>query len=362
MSELFDDPESVSTKPVMGESFPKFIRLSYGEHIDCKLMTNPTLRDKQGNRLRVYVFSSFWYEVVKDGKVVMGKDGRPLRWSRPSLAVLGEEDPQAVFVKSVREKMKELKKDGKDETPEFAKLKKMEDKFKAANVAVLLIVRPGSAKVEALAVPTTASDGIFGKEAYGAKPAIEGLFGKMKAVGKNIFDLKSDKGWMRIEKTGTQWNNTEYPITETPKTPKKVTLQSGEVVEMYADFSASVSPELFKLEIKDVPDVVKIASEFAWTSDEVREYLKSRGTVLPTRILEKKKSEIAKDETPVETPFAEPKVETKVETKVTPAVNTTVVTKTAEAKTVEVKTETVAFTDEPQVSVDDDDLDSMFDV
>jgi hypothetical protein len=306
-----------------------------------KLMTNPypDMKDRDGNPSRVFVYKTFWFETMIKGKVQ--------RIGRPSLALIGEEDPQDVLVKKIRDKMDALKKAGQDTTSQYAELDKALKKFRPSTVAVFLFIRPGSSKVEALSVPATVADEIFGKTAYKDKQALEGLYPKMKASGRNPFDVKSNKGWIRITKTGTTWNDTKYPVGEA-KTIS--TDEDGE--EVTRNLVAMVSPDLFKATLKDIPDVRKIASQFMWTTEEVNEYIASKGTKIPARILEGNKKSTDDDDTPVEQPFepvapSEP-VESKKSTKAEPKVEKAEPKKPADM---------FAASSEPAV---DDDLSDVF--
>lgn len=353
MTSVFDnyDPEAVSTKPVMAGGYDKFVRLDYGQEIIMKLMTNPhpDMKDRDGNPLRVFMYKTFWFETMIKGKVQ--------RIGRPSLALQGEEDPQEVLVKKIRDEMDALKKAGQDTTARFAALDKAYKKFKPSLVAVLLFVRPGSAKVEALSVPATVADEIFGKTAYKDKQAKEGLYAKMKGAGRNPFDMKSNKGWICITKTGTTWNDTKYPVSEA----KSVSVdESGE--EVTKNLVAAVSPDLFKATLKDIPDVRKIASQFMWTMEEVNEYIASKGTKIPQRVLEGSKP-TTEDDSEVETPFEAPTEPVESKKAAKPA-ETKVESKPAETKKVEPEVKAAKKSndmfDAPNDTSDSDDLDSLF--
>jgi hypothetical protein len=297
MSFLDYDPEEITAGPILGNKFEKFNRVEYNQVIDCKLVLNPHFDGPDGKPARVHIFQTYWFEYTKNGK--------KQRACRPSLKVLGQEDPQDIFCKQIREKQKELKKNGQEISAEYAKLTQLYNKFKPNNNAALLYVVPGGSVISALQVPASVADEIFGKAAFGDKPAIQGLLSKMLSEKRNPFNIKDEVGWIRITKTGTCFNDTKYIVTEVPKVPCKFTTNDGKVVEAYDHFRATVSPEIFKLQKDDIANSVKIASQFSWSADEVTEYLKSKGEKVPDRIVNKPQKETAaEDDTPVVRPMA----------------------------------------------------------
>jgi hypothetical protein len=287
MENIFDDynPNEVSNKSLLVNTFEKFARLEYNKPLRFKIFPNPMYKDSRGERSRAIVIQQYWFDITRNGKTY--------RLPRPSLKLSGlDKDPQEEYVKKLRDQMNNMRKAGQDNTPKFAEIKKIFDILKPTTTAGILIVTPGSNRLTALQLPITASDNIFGKEAWSDRPAIAGVAASMRAVGRSPYDMKSSTGWIEILKIGSNQYDTEYQVYEAVE--ERIVVCDGIQTAAKVPISASVGEGLFTTTIKDVPDVIKLANQNAWTPEEVADYLTTvpgKWLQPPKRIVERQAQE-----------------------------------------------------------------------
>lgn len=233
----------------------KVIRIK-DEPIICKLAPVMNLKDNAGKPLLYYPYSRFTFSFVKDGKKV--------NYTRPSLKVKGENDPQFDLYLKLRADMKQL-----DKTSiEYKNLDELSKKHKPSRKGVLFVHVLGSKDIQAMEVPESVINQLFGKEAFDNKPAKEGLYQSLRRTkNKNIFDVMALDNWLKFSRTGTDFYDTEYTV-ELHKVPKIVDEEEVEVV-----FKHEVSPSLKELKDTDLPDAIAVASEYSWDKNEVDTYL-----------------------------------------------------------------------------------------
>ena len=283
--QMNDEAANLSDKPLMGKSFDKFLSLDYNKPMIVKLFPIPTEKDAQNKMSRAFTYQSFWYDVYKDGKPVY-KNGKVLRLSRPSMEVLGENDPQGEYVRSLRDRLKELKKDEEGNAKAIQEIDKKIKKFGPTTQAIFLVQRPKSAKIEALRASVTLCDALFGRGAYGDKPPVEGLITKMLRDKLNPYAPRENTGWLVFEKTGTTFNDTKYTVAI-------ATVREGRVQK---DMELETNPEIFTRGMDALPNPRKMASYGAWTKAEVEEYLASKGSVIPASVSERMKNASSGDD------------------------------------------------------------------
>jgi hypothetical protein len=292
MSSLIDsivgsyDPDSISNKSLMESNFEKFTRIEYNQVFRFKIIPNPMYKDANGDRLRAVIYQQYWYTAE-------GAGGKIQRLPRPSLRLSGlDRDPQEDAITKVREAMKAIDvkavKSPQDEST-FAQLEKILKLLKPVTRAVILVVQPGGNQIVPLEIPVTVADDLFGKTAYGNKPAKAGLIAEMRTNGRNPYDIKSPTGWIEISKTGTNQYDTEYTVREAMES--KQVVMNGTTIMANVPLSANVSDALFS--VKEVPDVIKIANQNPWTAEEVTDFLSNdpnKKLKPPARITERLRS------------------------------------------------------------------------
>lgn len=282
MANWLDESESVDTKPIMGKSFENFLSIKeYRKPLIFKLVGNPNIRDEDGKPTKAFIVRKFWYDVIKDGKVVL-KNGKPLRLPRPSRTLIGDKDPQGDKVAELRANLKELKKSPEVNAAKIASVENALKKFGAAMTGVVLIVQQGKDVIEALELPMTAIDGLFGKAAFDGKEAEPGLFATMKKDEMNPFNLKDPMGWVSVTKTGTTWNDTKYVV-------EAATVSGGRGIRKPVEHAIDVEALTAKYsDPSKLPDVRKIATQGMWEIDEIEEFIRSGGKTIPAHALKVK--------------------------------------------------------------------------
>lgn len=249
-------PETTKSGSAGGR--PRALSVPDGKPLICKIIPIVYMKDGSGNPAFYHSFNKFTYKKKMP-------DGTLSNWTRPSLQVQGQKDPQFELFMELKRKQKEIK---NKESAEYKELDALSKVHRPTRRGILFVNVLGSEKVEALEVPETVIRILFGTEAYGDKPAQEGLYQTLRRKGINLFNTMAPTGWLRISRTGSGLN-TEYSA-DLYRTEQRV---EGLDDPVLAVFKAEPSQALKSLKESDLPDVVEIASNYMWTVGEVQEYL-----------------------------------------------------------------------------------------
>lgn len=251
----------------------------------CKLVVDPR-RPNEAYRKVLY----HRYMVGPNPKM----DGRFML----SPKVLQGKDPIADAYWLAANKAKELKLAGKEDTPEYRRLDQQKKVFGNHERYHLLVIPLNETLPKVLTTVGMVVDGLFGKEAWGDKPATKGLVNKMKDLKRNPFNLRNKTGWLKIWKTGegieTRYHVEEYVVETTMKDQ-----ETGEDVAVKRPFAAEVSPNIFDLEVEQVPDLSKQDldnTKMLWTFDECQAYVDSYGSTIPERCQKQQQSKRTNDD------------------------------------------------------------------
>lgn len=195
-----------------------------------------------------------------------------------SRRMLNDKSPETDRYWDVVKEMKALKDKGQENSEEFRKLDFQKKLFNTNKRYWLLVLPLGESKPKALQVTWKAIKELFGAPARGKDPAHVGLVETMKAKGRSPYNLKSDKGWVKIWREGTGLETT-WKVEEA-KIEKKI---DGEDVTV--PLSQAVPEDLFKLKKSDIPDLGKLdmTEEKVWTLEECERFVASLGTAIPDR-------------------------------------------------------------------------------
>lgn len=272
---LFDnfDPNALPDKNTVGSTAAKIRRIG-DEPVICKLVPILNMQDSSGKPLLYFPFSRFKFSFVKNGKQE--------NWTRPSLGVFAQKDPQQTKYLEMKKELDELKKTLKSsgareaESVEFNVLKKKVDELAPQRKAIIFVHVFGSSTIEAMEIPGTLVEVLFGREEWGDKPAVEGLYQECKRKGLNLFDIRSNTGWVKLYRTGTTWNDTKYNAEQA----RTQSIEDGE--EVLRTLKAPPSSAVFELKDTDLPDARAVAGQWSWTEEEVLAYL-SEGLV-PSKV------------------------------------------------------------------------------
>jgi hypothetical protein len=188
----------------------------------------------------------------------------------------GRECPECEEFWKAAKKCKEMRLKGDDKSPEFEKMKNRRDKFRQSERFWVMVVTPDSDRPRALLLVKEAIDRLFGVEAKFDKPAQAGLVYTMKDKGRSPFNLKSDKGWLKIFRSGEP-PKVSYNISE-----HFVEMEDGSM----RPATMAVSSKLFETKIKDIPDLSKQNENQAWTMEESLAFVKGNAEVeaIPDRL------------------------------------------------------------------------------
>ena len=241
----------------------KALTVPDGKPLICKIIPIVYMKDGSGNPAFYYGFSKFTYKKKMP-------DGTLANWTRPSLQVSGQKDPQFELFMELKKKQKEIK---DKESSEYKSLESQVKNHRPTRRGVLLVNVLGSDKVEPLEVPETVINLLFGREGYGDKPAEEGLYQTLRRKGTNLFNTMASTGWLRISRTGSGLD-TKYNV-DLYRTEQRI---EGLDEPVLAVFKAEPSQALKSLKESDLPDVVEVASQYMWSMGEVQEYLASGKT------------------------------------------------------------------------------------
>lgn len=263
----------------------KSLTVPDGKPMICKIIPVVYMKDAAGNPAFYYGFNKFTYKRKMP-------DGTVANWTRPSVQVLGQKDPQFELFMELKRKQKEIK---DKESAEYKALEAQVRLHRPTRRGVLLVNVLGSDKVEPLEVPETVINMLFGREGYGDKPAEEGLYQSLRRKGTNLFNTMSPTGWVKISRTGTGLD-TKYSV-DLYRTEQRV---DGLDEPVLAVFKADPSQALKNLKESDLPDVVEIASNYMWSVGEVQEYLATGKT--PDRRSNVATSSVQEDDVPAMLP------------------------------------------------------------
>lgn len=178
--------------------------------------------------------------------------------------------------------MKELKAAGKEGTDDYRKFEKQKQLFNVNKRFWLLVLPKGETKPKALQVTFGAIKELFGAPARGKDPAYSGIIESMKSKGRSPYNLKSDKGWLKIWREGTGLE-TKWKVEEA-KVEKVV---DGEDVTV--PLSHPIPESVFTLKKADIVDLgqLDMVEEKIWTIEECQRFVDSFGTVIPDRCKKK---------------------------------------------------------------------------
>lgn len=236
----------------------------------CKILGNP-LRDGE-----VY----FDLELIRH---TVGND--PKKDSRYHLSrkMFNEASPEVDAYWEAYRKSKALKEAGKEGTEEYRVAEKQKLTFATVRRCLLLVIQPGESKPKILEINARGKKKLFGAAAYGKEQALVGLVETMRAKGRDPINPVSDKGWIKIWRTGlgvdTEWHVQEATIEA----------RDSEGEEVVRPMTAKVGDGLFKLELKDLVNVetAYMTDERVWSTEECQAFVDSAGTVIPERCRKK---------------------------------------------------------------------------
>lgn len=249
----------------------KIVRIK-NDPVICKLVPIMNMKDANGKPLLYYPYSRFTFPVLKNGK----KEN----YTRPSLKVKDLNDPQFDKYLELKDRLKTLTKG----TQEHSQLEILVKSYQPTRKSIIFVHVLGSSDIQAMEIPDSLNKKLFGSEAWGDKPAEEGLYQSLRRKNINLFDVMSAKGWVKFTRKGTTFMDTEYTVE-----PYKVTkIVEGEEADV--NFSQEVSPSLKELKDTDLPNAKEVAAEYSWTQDEVNVYINT-GTV-PERIGKKPEAQV----------------------------------------------------------------------
>lgn len=238
----------------------------------CKLVVDPR-RPNEAYRKVLYHRYMVGPNPQKDGRFML------------SPKVLQAKDPIADAYWDAHGKAKALKLANKEDSAEYRRLEQQKKVFGNHERYHLLVIPLNSTLPKVLTTVGMVVDGLFGREAWGDKAATKGLVSKMKDLKRNPFNLRNKTGWLKIWKTGqgieTRYHVEEYTVETTMKDQ-----ETGDDVAVKRPFAAEVSPNIFDLEIEQVPDLSKQdmdKSQMLWSFDECQAYVDSYGSTIPDR-------------------------------------------------------------------------------
>lgn len=224
------------------------------------------------------------------------KDGR----FRLSRKMLQDKDPVVEAYWECHNKLKELKASNQTDSSEYRKLEQLKKSYAEHDRYHLEVIPLNGNKPKVMTVVGQVKDILFGREAWGDKPAIKSLVDDMKDMKRSPFNLRIETGWLKLYKTGegieTRYYAEEYKVEQMMKDP-----ETGEEESVSRPFKAKVNPAIFELEIDQCPDLSKIDMDDAkmvWSYDECEAFVKSQGTVVPERCLKKAKGQKSEEDQP----------------------------------------------------------------
>jgi len=198
----------------------------------------------------------------------------------------GEESPEKDKFFEAKKILKELKASGGSKA-EIARYEAIATKFKPTTRAWICIVTPGNPKLQAVRVPRSVVDDIFGLDERFAsefRPARKGALNEMLEQGRSPFDLKSETGWLKLVKTGSGLA-TRYKVVEHEHETTEV---NGNKKVTYSEPAKNpVNAAVLDLTLDDIPNVYEFERKFAFTLDEARAFVNSMGSEVPERMLKK---------------------------------------------------------------------------
>lgn len=253
----------------------KVIRIK-DEPIIAKLVPILNMKDGNGKPLLYYSYGRFSFPVKKDGKFVGN-------YTRPSLKVQGLNDPQFDKYLELKKQLKEVEKSSGKESQAYVSLEKTVKSLAPTSKAIIFVHVLGTNEIQAMEIPDTLRKKLFGSDAWGDKPAEEGMYQSLRRKELNLFNVMGDNNWLKFSRTGTTWNDTKYHV-ELYKTPRVVDGEEG-----YFTFKHPVSDGLSILKDSDLPVATIIAAEYSWSEEEVVTYLNTGA--IPSRITEGRKNE-----------------------------------------------------------------------
>ena len=240
-----------------------------------------------------------WYRPLKQFSHMVGPDPEKDIRQHVCQSFFGLSSPENDAYWEYKKAASELKKQGKGNSSECAKLEALTKKFQPKNGGWLLIIEPESPVIKAVRVPISVLDLLNGKEKTEYKPAIPSLIKQMAADGVSPFDIvqqRPKQGWIKIYKTG-EGLATRYAV-EAAKVDLEVE-QNGRKFRASDYQELNVHAKILSGELTraDIPDVVGFERKFAFTAEESATYTQSHGTVVPERFRKTKRPEGRQDET-----------------------------------------------------------------
>jgi len=262
----------------------------------CKILPDPT-----------YANGKSWFRPIKSFGFLTGPNPDTDMRMKVCMSFFGEHSPENDAHWEYKKQLSELKKAGKGNSTDAAKLKLMADKLYPKEGGWLFFIEPESPTIKALRVPASVLHILNGKEASDTRPAIPSLIKGMAADGVSPFDVGQQKpklGWLKIWKTGAGMA-TRYHVAAVQE--EKVVEVSGKKYSSRDYVEMNVHEKILKREITmaDLPNVVDFERKFAWTHAECLAYVESACTKVPERFLKTgKKPEGRVDETDEAAPTA----------------------------------------------------------
>lgn len=232
----------------------------------CKILQNP---NRNGE---VY----YEVELIKH---MVGTDPKKDTRYHLSRKMLGERSPENDKFWELHNKLKALEEAGKKSSEEYRVLKTEKETFQASKKFLLLVLPLGETKPKALEVTWKGIKKLFGAPKTATEPAYTGIIETMRAKGRDPLSLVSEKGWLRIWRTGTGLE-TDWHVAEETVDSKDA---SGD--DVTKPMIAKVSDTIFKLKKSDIIDLTTIhrTSQMLWTEAECQNFVDTCGVNIPDR-------------------------------------------------------------------------------
>jgi hypothetical protein len=253
---------------------------------------NPLICKILGNPLRS---GEIYYELELHRHSIGNDPARDRRY-HVSRRMFNEPSPEVDAYWEAFRKAKALKEAGKEDSEEYRVANRLKETFATVKRYLILVVQPGESKPKILEINAKGKKRLFGSEAYGRELATTGLVELMRSKGRDPINPVSDKGWIKIWRTGmgvdTEWHVEEARVEGTDA--------NGE--EVVKPLTAKVGDGLFKLELKDLVNIeaAYMTEDRVWTAEECQAFVDSFGNTIPDRCRRKNNNRYSSQETKFE--------------------------------------------------------------
>ena len=164
------------------------------------------------------------------------------------------------------DRMKEFEKTGKKGTPEYNKLEIQNKFLKPAFKAWVYVVTPDSPEVRAIKLPRDIVNKLWGKGQTKFRPAVPSLITQMSANGHDIYNLRSNTGWVKAWKTG-EGMATAYSV-EAATVVVTATLPNGQNTQARVAMDQPIHENILKTKRSDLPDLEKFEERNIWKPED----------------------------------------------------------------------------------------------